>query len=126
MAAVDDAVALISAASLVGIDKVYGNNLPQEAIDSLDKTVVLVTDAGNSPAGFGNDDFWRLSQEVEVQIWYSQEFGNDPEALEVTLMKAFVHAGWQVVAVRQRTLDSDTQQLMNTFYFSREKNIGGN
>jgi hypothetical protein len=126
MSAVDDAVALISAASLVGIDEVYGNNLPQEAIDSLDKTVVLVTDAANNPSGYGNGDFWRLYQEVEVQVWYSQEFGGDPETLEVALMKAFVHAGWQVVAVRQRTLDSDTQQLMNTFYFSREKNIGGN
>lgn len=125
MSAVEDAVAIVSSAGLA-IDKIYDNNLPQEAIDSLDKTVVLVTDAGNSPSGYGNGDFWRLSQEVEVQIWYSQEFGGDPEALEVTLMKAFVHAGWQVAAVRQRTLDPDTQQLMNTFYFSREKNIGGN
>ena len=123
MAAVDDAVALISAASLVGIDEVYGNNLPQEAVDSLDKTVVLVTDAANNPSGYGNNDFWRLNQEVEVQIWYSQDFANDPEVLEVSLMKLFVHSDWQVSAVRQRTLDPDTQQLMNTFYFSREKNI---
>jgi hypothetical protein len=123
MAAVDDAVALISAASLVGIDEVYGNNLPKEAADSLDKTVVLVTDTANNPSGYGNNDFWRLAQEIEVQIWYSQDFADDPEALEVTLMKAFVHAGWKVAAVRQRTLDPDTQQLMNTFYFSREKNI---
>lgn len=126
MAAVDDAVALISAASLVGIDEVYGNNLPQETMDSLDKTVVLVTDDANNPSGYGNNDFWRLNQEVEVQIWYSQDFDNDPETIEVKLMKLFVHSDWQVAAVRQRTLDPDTQQLMNTFYFSREKNIGGN
>ncbi|MFD1428689.1 DUF806 family protein [Lacticaseibacillus mingshuiensis] len=125
MTAIDDAIAIVSSAGL-SIDKVYGNNLPQEVADSLDKTVVLVTDAGNSPDGYGNGDFWRLYQEVEVQIWYSQEFGGDPETLEVALMKAFVHAGWQVAAVRQRTLDPDTQQLMNTFYFSRKKNIGGN
>lgn len=125
MSAVDGAVAIVSSAGLT-INEIYGNNLPQEAIDSLDKTVVLVTDAANNPSGYGNGDFWRLYQEVEVQVWYSQEFGSDPEALEVTLMKAFVHAGWQVAAVRQRTLDPDTQQLMNTFYFSREKNIGGN
>lgn len=122
MSAVEDVVAIVSSAGLA-IDEVYGNNLPKEAADSLDKTVVLVTDAGNSPSGYGNGDFWRLAQEVEVQIWYSQEFNGDPEALEVALMKAFVHAGWQVAAVRQRTLDPDTQQLMNTFYFSREKNI---
>jgi hypothetical protein len=126
MSAVDDAVALVNTSGLSGIDAIYGNNLPKEVADSLDKTVVLVTDAGNSPSGYGNGDFWRLSQEVEVQIWYSQEFGGDPEALEVALMKAFVHAGWQASAVRQRTLDPDTQQLSNTFYFSREKNIGGN
>lgn len=126
MAAVDDAVALISAASLVGIDEVYGNNLPQEDVDSLDKTVVLVTDVANAPSGYGNNDFWRLAQEIEVQIWYSQEFANDPEVLEVSLMKLFVHGDWQVATVRQRTLDPDTQQLMNTFYFSREKTIGGN
>lgn len=125
MAAVDDAVALISAAPL-GIDDVYGNNLPKEAVDILDKTVVLVTDVANAPSGYGNNDFWRLAQEIEVQIWYSQDFDSDPETLEVKLMKLFVHGDWQVSAVRQRTLDPDTQQLMNTFYFSREKNIGGN
>ncbi|WP_203628322.1 DUF806 family protein [Lacticaseibacillus mingshuiensis] len=125
MSAVEDAVAIVSSAGLA-IDKIYGNNLPQEVADSLYKTVVLVTDAGNSPDGYSNNDFWRLAQEVEVQIWYSQQFNSDPETLEVTLMKLFVHAGWQVAAVRQRTLDPDTQQLMNTFYFSREKNIGGN
>ena len=123
MSAVDDAVTMLSQASIAGIDAVEGNNLPQELVDSLKKTVVLITDAANDPASFGNDDFWALNQEVEVQIWHSQELDSDPETIEVALMKAFVHQHWQVAAVRQRTLDPDTQQLFNTFYFSRTKNI---
>jgi hypothetical protein len=108
-------------ANISGIDAVYGNNLPQEELDSTDKTVVLVTDSANDPASFGNDDFWALNQEVEVQIWYSQQLETDPEDIEVSLMKAFVHQNWQVAATRQRALDPDTQQLSNTFYFSRTK-----
>ncbi|KRL11729.1 DUF806 family protein [Schleiferilactobacillus perolens] len=121
MSAVDDAVSILSQANISGIDAIEGNNLPQELVDSKDKTVVLISDAANDPASFGNDDFWALNQEVEVQIWYSQHLETDPEDIEVSLMKAFVHQNWQVAAVRQRTLGPDTQQLSNTFYFSRTK-----
>ena len=123
MSAVDDAVKLLTQANIAGVDAVYGNNLPQEAIDNMEKTVVLVTDAANNPSSFGNNDFWTLNQETEVQIWYSRELETDPEIIEVSMMKEFVNQNWQVSAVRQRTLDPDTQQLFNTFYFSRTKNI---
>ncbi|QFR23700.1 DUF806 family protein [Schleiferilactobacillus harbinensis] len=123
MSAVDDAVTLLSNANINGVGAVYGNNLPQEELDSTDKTIVLVTDAANDPAAYGDNDFWALNQEVEVQIWHSQQLDSDPETIEVAMMKAFTHQHWQVAAVRQRTLDPDTQQLFNTFYFSRTKNI---
>lgn len=123
MSAVDDAVTMLSQAGITSIDAVEGNNLPQELVDSLEKTVVLITDAANDPTAHGNNDFWALNQEVEVQIWYSQLLDSDPEIIEIAMMKAFTHQHWQVAAVRQRTLDPDTQQLFNTFYFSRTKNI---
>lgn len=121
MSAVDDAVSILNQANISGIDAIEDNNLPQELVDSKDKTVVLITDAANDPTSFGNDDFWALNQEIELQIWYSQEFETDPEIIEISMMKAFTHQYWQVAAVRQRTLDPDTQQLSNTFYFSRTK-----
>lgn len=123
MSAVDDAVTLLNQENISGIDAIYGNNLPQEAVDNVNSTIVLVTDAANDPSDFGNDDFWSLNQEVEIQIWYSQSLDSDPETIEVAMMKQFVRQNWQVAAVRQRTLDPDTQQLSNTFYFSRTKNI---
>lgn len=123
MSAVDDAVSILSQANISGIDAIEGNNLPQELVDSTDKTVVLITDAANDPTVYGDNDFWALNQEVEVQIWYSQLLDSDPETIEIAMMKAFTHQHWQVAAVRQRTLDPDTQQLFNTFYFSRTKNI---
>ncbi|KRM23750.1 DUF806 family protein [Schleiferilactobacillus harbinensis] len=123
MSAVDDAVSILSQANIAGIDAIEGNNLPKELVDSKDKTVVLVTDSANDPSTFGNNDFWSLNQEVEVQIWYSQELETDPEIIDIAVMKAFTHQYWQVAAVRQRTLGPDTQQLNNTFYFSRTKNI---
>ncbi|QEU48259.1 DUF806 family protein [Schleiferilactobacillus harbinensis] len=121
MSAVDDAVSIISQANIAGIDAIEGNNLPQELVDSKDKTVVLITDSANDPSSFGNNDFWALNQEVEVQIWYSQQLDIDLETIEVALMKAFVHSNWQVAAVRQRILDPVSSQLFNTFYFSRTK-----
>ena len=123
MSAVADAVTMLSQAGITSIDAVEGNNLPQELVDSHNETVVLITDAANDPTAHGDNDFWALNQEVEVQIWYSKLLDSDPEAIEIAMMKAFTHQHWQVAAVRQRTLDPDTQQLFNTFYFSRTKNI---
>lgn len=125
MSAVDDAVTMLTQAKIANINAVKGNNLPQELVDNLNETVVLITDAANDPAAYGDNDFWALNQEIEVQIWYSQLLDSDPETIEIAMMKAFTHQHWQVAAVRQRTLDPDTQQLFNTFYFSRTKNIGG-
>lgn len=125
MSAVDDAVTMLTQAKIANINAVKGNNLPKELVDNLNKTVVLITDAADDPIAHGNNDFWALNQEVEVQIWYSQELETDPETIEIAMMKAFTHQHWQVAEVRQRTLDPETQQLFNTFYFSRTKNIGG-
>lgn len=125
MSAVSDAVTMLTQAKIANIDAVKGNNLPQELVDSLNKTVVLITDAADDPTAHGNNDFWALNQEVEVQIFYSQLLDSDPEIIEIAMMKAFTHQHWQVSAIRQRMFDPDTQQLFNTFYFSRTKNIGG-
>lgn len=124
MSAVDDAVTILNQANISGIDDIYGNNLPQSELDNVNKTIVLVTDSANDPSSFGNNDFWALNQEIELQIWYSQELETDPETIEVSMMKAFVHSNWQVAAVRQRTLDPVSSQLFNTFYFSRTKILG--
>lgn len=123
MSAVDDAVTMLTQAKIANIDAVEGNNFPQELVDDHNKTVVLITDAANDPAAYGDNDFWALNQEAEVQIWYSQLLDSDPEAIEIAMMKAFTHQHWQVAAVRQRILDPETRQLFNTFYFSRTKNI---
>lgn len=125
MSAIDDAVTMLNKSKIANIDAVKGNNLPKELVDNVNKTVVLITDSADDPATYGDNDFWALNQEVEVQIWYSQLLESDPEAIEIAMMKAFTHQHWQVAATRQRTLDPDTQQLFNTFYFSRTKNIGG-
>lgn len=123
MSAVSDAVTMLTQAEIANINAVKGNNLPQELVDNLNATVVLITDAADDPTAHGDNDFWALNQEVEVQIWYSKLLDSDPEAIEIAMMKAFTHQHWQVAAVRQRTFDPDTQQLFNTFYFSRTKNI---
>ena len=123
MSAVGDAVTMLTQAKIANINAVKGNNLPQELVHNLNETVVLITDAANDPTAYGDNDFWALNQEVEVQIWYSQELETDPETIEIAMMKAFTQQHWQVAAVRQRTFDPDTQQLFNTFYFSRTKNI---
>lgn len=125
MSAVGDAVTMLTQAKIANINAVKGNNLPQGLVDNLNETVVLITDAANDPTAYGDNDFWALNQEVEVQIWYSKLLDSDPEIIEIAMMKAFTYQHWQVAAVRQRTLDPDTQQLFNTFYFSRTKNIGG-
>lgn len=121
MTAAQAAEQIISDAAIDGVDGVYTVNMPQEAKEATDVTVILITDAGTTPDALGNNDFHAVDQEVEVQIWYADDYALDPDVTETTIMKSFVHANWQISAVRQRTTDPDSKQLSNTFYFTHTK-----
>lgn len=115
-----DAQNTIQQAQITPITAVYTTNIPSSQVDDITTTQVLIRDNGSKADDLGNDDFWGVTQEVELQIYYAKDLEADPEKIEVAISKAMAHAGWsETTGWRRRVLDPDTQQLMNTNYFTR-------
>lgn len=116
MLAVAQAQDLIEGAKIDGIDKVYAFNIPAEQVNNTDETVLLLRDANTNPDIMGDNDFFGLNRQIEVQIFYSDNFTIDPEVIETKLYKLFVHSGWELGQNRGHLRDDDTGQLYTTFY----------
>ena len=122
MLATQEASNLIESFNFSEIDKVYTFNLPQEAQDSTDKTIVLITDTDTSLA-FGNDDFYSKDREVELQIFYKLNPDFDPDELETKLLKYFIENNWTIADIRGHILDPDTKQLTFTAYIDNTQDL---
>lgn len=121
MLAVKAAKQLIVDANFSQIDKVYLNNLPKEEISNTDETIVLITDVDTEPDLMGNNNFFALNKQVEIQIFYKLVMDYDPEELEIPLMKLFKANYWQIADIRQHTVDPDTQQMSVAYYFAKNE-----
>lgn len=119
MLAVKSAKQLIVSANLEQIDKVYTNNLPEEEKTNVDDTIILITDVDTEPDLMGNNTFYALNKQVEVQIFYKLAMDYDPEELETPLMKLFTSNYWQISDIKQHTTDPDTNQMSAAFYFTK-------
>lgn len=116
MLAVAQAQDLIEKAKIDGVDKVYVFNIPSEQVSNTDQTIVLIQDANTNPAVFGDNDFYGLDRQVEIQVFYKDQLDVDPETIETKLYKLFVHHGWELGQNHGHLRDNDTGQLYTTFY----------
>lgn len=121
MLAVAEAKKLIVSGNFSEIDVVKANFLPKNIISNTDKTIVLVTDVRTDPTTAGNNDFYGLRRQIEVQIFYKLKIDFDLEAFETRLMKLFTKNHWSVVDIREHSTDPDTEQMTAVFYFENEK-----
>lgn len=119
MLAVKSAKQLIISANLERIDKVYTSNLPKEEVSNTSETILLITDVDTEPDLMGNNTFYALNKQVEVQIFYKLVMDYDPEELETPLMKLFTSNHWQISDIKQHTIDPDTSQMSVAFYFTK-------
>jgi hypothetical protein len=119
MLAVKSAKQLIISANLERIDKVYTSNLPKEEVSNTNETILLITDVDTEPDLMGNNTFYALNKQVEVQIFYKLAMDYDPEELETPLMKLFTSNHWQISDIKQHTIDPDTSQMSVAFYFTK-------
>ncbi|OIL58303.1 hypothetical protein ATX23_09355 [Oenococcus oeni] len=127
MKAVDMAAQVINVASLSWIDNLYLDFIPEDDLKNEDQSGNNVTDClligtDNSPTGWGNDKFSQLSKAVEIQLFYSLNFNLDTDQCEVSLMKLFLNAGWQINR-QSESQDPDTGQAIKTIYVSKIINI---
>lgn len=123
MLAVNEATKLIKSAEYDELQEVYSFKMPENQLDNVNDTLAVITDVNTRPGSFGSNDFFDISQEIEVQIYYKANLNFEPSQLEMKLMKLFTHNDWHVSDVQDHTVDPDTNQLTATFYFVRRSEI---
>lgn len=114
---------LIKAAKFPQIDKVYTLNLPKEAQENVDDTIVLIQDVNSQPDIGGNDGFYAYDTQIELQIFYKRDLDFDPEELEIPLLQLFKTNYWQINQIKSHVVDPDSFQVTATFYLSYSKII---
>lgn len=114
---------LIEGAKFPQIDEIYTLNLPEEAQENVDTTVVLIQDVNSQPDLGGNDGFYAYDTQIELQIFYKKDLDFDPEELEIPLLQLFKENYWQINQVKSHVVDPDSFQLTATFYLSYSKLI---
>ena len=107
------------------ISEVYANNLPKEAQENTDKTIVLLRESSAFLGMFGNDRFYSKTGQVEVMIFYKLDVNFDIDAFETQLMQWLVSKHYRITDVREHTLDPDTLQMTAVFYVEHEKILKG-
>lgn len=114
---------LLEQAAYKQIDEIYTLNLPEEAQENVDTTVVLIQDVNSQPDLGGNDGFYAYDTQIELQIFYKKDLDYDPEELEIPLLQLFKENYWQINQVKSHVVDPDSFQLTATFYLSYSKLI---
>lgn len=114
---------LLEQAGYKQIDEIYTLNLPEEAQENVDTTVVLIQDVSSQPDIGGNETFYAYDTQIELQIFYKKDLDFDPEELEIPLLQLFKENYWQINQVKSHVVDPDSFQLTATFYLSYSKLI---
>ncbi|MUV40584.1 DUF806 family protein [Levilactobacillus brevis] len=105
------------------ITGVYTGLLPEDASANTSDTLALVTEATPEFQDWGNDTFNAVSYSVEVQVFYSLDFDQDVQAVELALLKQLELDGWRIATVRPHSIDPETGQLTETIYVANNKFI---
>lgn len=120
MTAVADASELL--AKLTELNEVYERNIPKEDVNNVDVTVARVDSVNNAVGTPGNETFYSVDSEVEVQVFYAVDF-SDFDGFEIKLLKLFTSEYWGISSPPTQSTDPDTYQVTSTFYFNRTKYI---
>ncbi|MFT8557888.1 DUF806 family protein [Liquorilactobacillus hordei] len=121
--AVDEAQELIENLNLTGIDGIYTANLPEELIEDTGKTVILIQDVNIGLDDEGNNIFHTLKRQVEVQIFYKINLDVEPSDIQLALLGVFFSNHWTMAQNITSSVDPNTKQLTQTFYFTQNKQI---
>ncbi|KRM91494.1 DUF806 family protein [Liquorilactobacillus cacaonum] len=118
MSSLDDAKNLVS--TLDQIEETFTRNIPKEVKGNTDTTVALITAVRTDPTDLGNNDYFSIERQIELQIFYSLNVDYDPEDLENKIMKLFKDSFWNIIQPGVLNTDPDTFQLYESFYLSKK------
>lgn len=103
------------------IDQIFRDELPQEAADSDEQTILELTEWLNEPIYYANQTFKGWLVGVEIQIFYKNELPVDFDMMEaeIKLADLFNKNGWNIEQSKNHIRDPDTAQVSKVFYFSK-------
>lgn len=103
------------------IDQIFRDELPQEAMDYDDQTILELTEWLNEPIYYANQTFKGWLVGVEIQIFYKNELpvNFDMMEAEIKLADLFKKNGWNIEQSKNHIRDPDTAQVSKVFYFSK-------
>jgi len=115
--------ALLESITSSWVDEVYPNVIPEEELDKVDKTVILIRPAFDQLEDYASDTFNSVTRHFSIQIFYKVDNDLDYDTLEVQLYKALEQRGYRVDEIKGRLIDLDTNQLYQTVLITNNKNI---
>lgn len=109
---------LIASGQYSWIDELYFNQIPKEADTTGDKTIVLVTSVTEPLGQFKNDSPSALEANLQVQIFYANNFEGSTLDAQLQLINLFINNGWNISGREPNTIDPHTDQVTATFTVS--------
>lgn len=106
---------LIASSNYSWIDELYFNQIPEEADTTGDKTIVLVTSVTEPLGKWKNDTPSALEANLQVQIFYGNNFEGSTLDAQLQLINLFINNGWNISGREPNILDPDTNQVTATF-----------
>lgn len=97
------------------------------AVDSgnvtLTDPVFLVTEILNDPTNYGGDRFNSMNEELQVQIYYSEDTTIDVYALENNFLQLLQKNGYRAFDISGHEFTPDNQTVVITYKFNHKKEI---
>ncbi|MGX5377568.1 DUF806 family protein [Ligilactobacillus sp. LYQ135] len=104
------------------IDEIYLYHIPDSKIDDTNSTILLLREIQIETDEEGNDDFFAINTELQLQIFFKRNFssGFDMQQFQTKLLKLLVKNKYTVSSLGGAMYDPDTKQYTLTWYIEKE------
>lgn len=106
---------------------VFEDSIPEEKINDLENTQVLLRETKSDISHYGDDTFNAVDLAVTIQIFYGFNLAESMLLAEVGLMKALEKSNWKTTASEPHYLDistnTDKQQTIKNLTVEKTVNI---
>lgn len=119
MSCIEDTKALLKGTKY--IDDIYLYNIPETQLEVTDRTQILLREIQIDTDDEGNNEFFAVTTELELQIFFKKEFddGFDMEQFQTSLLKLLTDNHYTVNSLGGALYDPDTKQLTMTWFIEK-------
>lgn len=119
MSCIEDTKALLKGTKY--IDDIYLYNIPETQLEVTDRTQMLLREIQIDADDEGNNEFFAVTTELELQIFFKKEFddGFDMEQFQTSLLKLLTDNHYTVNSLGGALYDPDTKQLTMTWFIEK-------